>query len=527
MQTDNKTQIQAQIRQPAPLDWIAGSWSVISARADRYLLRIPVALVLALAIFAFIGIIFPANHSLWLDEAVSYYFATAPSELSFEIIRKAEANMALYYALLKLHLLSGFSSLYYIRGLSAIFGFLSIVFMFLFARNFIGRWVALWVAVIAAFNPFIFSYSWEARSYSLTLLFGSVMLWLFWLAMTENRRVHWILYGVVGGLGLYSHIFLALMLVAQGAFALLYVGLNRNLSKYIGNCLQASAVLIAVAAPILYFFVTVGSTASNLDWIQPVGISHTWGFLKNILKTNYTWEFVPRVLSILLLVAVFALSVAKVVGEYSRGKLSKRGYLILYLWTCTILPVLLTYALQLIKPMFMERYLIYVVPSFLILCCWAILSVSRARIRYALLCCLCVTQAYGLYGSHNAEKDGYDNLYAELSALCEPGSSLVFTFSSVASTYSYYVDKYPRLSHCFSAVTPGQLDRQNFNRRLEFDQLPLTKSDGKLWVVDAHASRTDRSIVKIYDQAYLAKRGYRHSYYKKYPRDLTLIRFTE
>jgi hypothetical protein len=136
----------------------------------------------------------------------------------------------------------------------------------------------------------------------ITLLFGACMLWLFWRCMAENRRAHWILYGALAGLGLYSHIFLALMIVAQYCFALAYVRLHLNFSKYIFNLVLAGCILSAIAAPLLYFFLSTSGEAANTAWLKPVGVSSTWSFLKNILKTNHSWGMVPRALSVLLLV---------------------------------------------------------------------------------------------------------------------------------------------------------------------------------------------------------------------------------
>jgi uncharacterized membrane protein len=397
------------------------------------------------------------------------------------------------------------------------------VCLFHFTRIYIDRKVALCVAVIAAFNPFIYSYSWEARSYSLTLLFGSMMLWLFWLSMTENCKRHWILYGLVAGVGLYSHIFLALMIVSQFGFALTYTRLQGNFSKYFNMLLMAGCLLTLIAAPLLYFFITVGSQASNIDWIKPVGISHTWSFLKNILKTNNSWDMLPRITSALLLVSCFGIASFIAVREYLHDKLSKPAALILYLGMCTLVPVILTYALQLIKPVFIDRYLIFVAPPFLILCCWSILSLSKKYIRHAALCCLCLTQAHGLYDSHYANKYAYDELYSELSVVCKPGSSLMFSFSSVATSYYYYQAKYPRLAQCFSAVSPPHLDYRNFNQVLEIEQLHTARPEAQLWVIDGHVYGKNRSIDRIHDEGYLAEHNYSHAFYKKYPLDLVLI----
>jgi hypothetical protein len=57
----------------------------------------------------------------------------------------------------------------------------------------------------------------------------------------------------------------------------------------------------------------------------------------------------------------------------------------------------------------------------------------------------------------------------------------------------------------------------------EFEDLPLAEHAGKLWVIYGHRSNAGSSIYKIHDAGYLAERGYRHAYYKKYRMDLALL----
>lgn len=506
----------------------AGNTAISADSTIRYLQQGKIALPIALLMFCACSFLFAPNHSLWLDETASYYFASLSWAQLLEILGNGEANMALYYALLKLHLATGFSQPFYIRGLSAAFTLLSIVCIFHFTRIYIGGKVALWVAIIVAFNPFIYSYSWEARSYSLTLLFGSGMLWLFWLAMTENHRKHWLLYGLVAGLGLYSHMFLALLIVSQFCFALGYTALQRNVSHYLPNLAIAACVLAAIAAPLLYFILAVGSQASNIDWIKPVDIGYTQFFLKNILRSSSSADFLlPRILSALLLSGCFGIAAIMVISETIQGKLGKRGYLLLYLGICALTPVMLAYILQALKPMFIDRYLIYVATPLLILCCWTIASIPRAQIRHAALFCLCITQAQGIHDNWTAKKYGYDELYSELAASCKPGSSLTFTFSSVVTTYYYYQHKYPRLSECFSAVSPAYLDHNNFNQTLEIDQVLKADPAVQQWVIDAHTFGKNKSIYQLHNRAYLAEHNYNHGFYRKYSFDLVLIELDE
>lgn len=484
-----------------------------------------VALPAALLVFVGCSLLFPPNHSMWVDETSSYFFSSLPWAAFIEHLAKAEANMSLYYLALKLHMLTGLESPFYLRSLSVIFGLLSIVCMYQFSRTYISRQVAFWVVIIAAFNPFIYKYFWEARSYSLVLLFGILNLWLFWRAIVENQRKHWIIYALVAGLGLYSHIFLVLLLVAQYSFALIYLCSQRKLfPQYWFNLLLAGSLLTTVAAPLLYFFITVAADASNINWIETVGISHTWDFLENIYKSKYSYSPIPASLSVLLLAFCALGSAYTLVSSAVKTGQTARSYLVLYLGICALLPVLLAYGLQAFKPMFVERYLIYTVPAFLILNCLLACSIKNQWARLIIFCALCVTQAYGMVENHARDKFNFEAVYLDLSSNCTPGSQLVFAKASVVTTYLYYRSNYPELERCFDSTLPEQLGYTNFYNILEFEELPKPKAGQQLWFILGHAGSADNSIYKIQDPEALADAGYSRSFHKSYPIKLALIR---
>lgn len=481
------------------------------------------ALALAVGLFAICSILFPNNHSMWVDETSSYFFASLPTGDFIEHLAKAEANMSLYYLALKVHMLGGGSSAAYVRGLSVVFALLAIAGMYLFSKRYINARVALWVAGIAALNPHIYKYAWEARSYSMTLFFGALLLGLFWYAMEGNRRRTWLAYGLAAGIGLYSHIFLVLLVFVQFLFSLFYCTLQKQWREYFFHLLLSGILLCAIAAPLLYFFMVAGSDAPNIDWIKKAGLGRTWDVLENALKSKYSWHTVPRMLSTGLVSFTLISAIILALQGLLRERRSLPNYLPIYLGMCAVLPILLAYGLQAIRPVFVERYLIFIVPAFLILCVWAIDSLPRRWLKYGALASLCVAQAGGMYESHQRKTFDYHSLYSDLAANCQPGSTLAFTNASVATTYYYYREAYPGLGDCFAHIVPAKLGYKNFYHTLEFDELPRPQAGTMEWVVFGHVGNAERSIHQLHDASKLATLGIERHFYRRYPIGLALI----
>jgi uncharacterized membrane protein len=480
-------------------------------------------LFLALLIFAISSAIFPPLHSMWVDETSSYFFSSLPLASFLEHLANAEANMSLYYIALKVYLLTGITNPWYIRALSVLFGMFGIVCMYGFSLRYINRQVAFWVAIFAAFNPYIFKYFWEARAYSMALFFGALLTWLFWASIVNNRGKSWLLYGLAAGIGLYSHIFLLLLVISQYAFALCYCIVRQTFSEYFIKLLLAGLLIIAIAAPLLSFFLLAASEAPNIDWIRKVGVSHTWGLLENILKSKYSWHVVPVTLSALILLFSMAMSLTLFVKAYRRDRNDSQTYLPLYLAMCAVIPVVLIYLLQFFKPMFIERYLIFITPCFLILCVWAVLSLPASWLRITGILAIGTTQAFGMFESHNRNTFDFHSLYSDLATQCEPGSTLIFVNASVSTTYLYYKDHYPNLDKCFSKNVPDHLDYKNFYHRLEIGELKRPRRGESFWIVFGHAGSSDNSIYKLHDLEYLEANGFSRPYYQQYPIKLALI----
>jgi uncharacterized membrane protein len=79
------------------------------------------------------------------------------------------------------------------------------------------RRAALTAAALTAFSGFLAFYSQEARFYSMSALMTVMIVWTFARAIRLRRRRDWAAFGCAAIAGVYTHYFIALLLVLEGA----------------------------------------------------------------------------------------------------------------------------------------------------------------------------------------------------------------------------------------------------------------------------------------------------------------------
>jgi uncharacterized membrane protein len=157
--------------------------------------------------------------SLWIDEVLTVI--SSEGSLS-EVITQTEINtniLPLYYVIV-----NGFLQIaetdFMARLPSVLFGVLSIVFFYLFVKNWLDNKTALTGALLMGISPFHLWYSQEARPYMLFLCLALLSIWLLQLIL-QNNREKWIipLFIVVTAASFYTH----LIAISLFIFLTLYI----------------------------------------------------------------------------------------------------------------------------------------------------------------------------------------------------------------------------------------------------------------------------------------------------------------
>ena len=245
----------------------------------RRLQSVRVEHVLLIAILA-VGIalrLFRLNHqSLWLDEIGEGSVASTPFPQFFSEVRVGAGAAPLDYLAVKLMLALFGHGTTATRLWAFLCGSLVIFLTYRVGIEFFkNAAVGLIAAFMVSVSAFLIFYSQEARFYSLAALLGLLNLWAFDRAFERDRRIDWIVFGLVVALGLYGHYFLAALVATEGVFLVAYwlwraagarwsSTIVRRAAAQVGRFLAASIAGIVVFVPWLLF-----AAGGTLNWGWP------------------------------------------------------------------------------------------------------------------------------------------------------------------------------------------------------------------------------------------------------------------
>lgn len=163
--------------------------------------------------------------SFWLDEGLSVSFARLPWPRFLQTMASREANMVLYYLLLRFWLILGDSE-GFIRGLSVLFSVASVPLIFFLGARLFGRKTGLLAAALFAVNAYDIRYAQEARSYAMVVFFAILATWILARNLQDQSTAHWTSYAIVCASLTYSHLYGILLVPAHAVASILAPGRN-------------------------------------------------------------------------------------------------------------------------------------------------------------------------------------------------------------------------------------------------------------------------------------------------------------
>lgn len=318
--------------------------------------------------------------SLWLDEGISVTFSIDGPPRIFDVLIERDLHPPLYYLLIWGWTQLGGLSEWSVRYPSMSIGVLLVALLYRFGRAlYAGRATALLASALAAASPFLIYYSQEARMYGALAAAGLAATLGLRAALERGGRWRWVVYALLLALPPYLHHFGWMVVAFHGAFALL------TWRRYRGG---AFAWALAVSAVLVAY----------LPWVRPA--------LQQILRLRDTPDFWLGALSLWYVAqhafAAFAVGFGGALerylpvlvlfaGAFVLGTLyvAWRGLLLrrvddLLIALYVLLPTAILYAIVAQNPKFADRYLILIVPPFLLLLARGIVGVAELGTRLRL-----------------------------------------------------------------------------------------------------------------------------------------------
>jgi 4-amino-4-deoxy-L-arabinose transferase-like glycosyltransferase len=395
--------------------------------------------------------------SLRGDEGFSVTFARQDLGAVWRGLLLTEPHPPLYYTTLHLWMAAAGQSELSVRFVSVFFGLLTVAVAYRLARSLRAEErVALLAALLVALNPYLLWQSQDARMYTLltaasaaSFLLG-VLVWRTLLAAGRAPRRLWLAYLVVTVLSLYSHYGAIFALAAQNLALIAWLVLERGrtarfcLSRpvrqwLLGQVAIAVAYLpwLLAAAPLM-----LGHTKG---WIAPVSLAT---LLERSLTTYSLGTTAGDLAAPLAVGFALALAAGAWRGLRIGGAAVAAG--LVYL----LAPLLAAFVISLARPMFDERYFLFIIPAYSLSLAWIAASPSHkvaglapgrdagAILGIAAVGIICVASLYSLSNYYTqpqyAKSPGWRELVQYIVRSASPGDIVVQNYPD--PSLSYYVD---------------------------------------------------------------------------------------
>ncbi len=235
-----------------------------TAGLDKRILWGWIAVILLATVVYTVGI---SHESFWYDEAYSSVIASYPPwQIPTQVI--VDNHPPLYYILLSLVRMVVGNSEWALRALS-VAGAVGLVALGAGpVRRIFGNRNAFLYAIVVLFTPAILIYAHEARMYSLAICAVTAGALYGYLAVTENRRRDWVLFGVATLAGAYLHYYGLIAAFFLYAFVFFWLLIKRRWQ--LKTFLIVGAIVVAAYLPWLVVFVRQTLSAHKAFWLGPL-----------------------------------------------------------------------------------------------------------------------------------------------------------------------------------------------------------------------------------------------------------------
>jgi mannosyltransferase len=368
----------------------------------------------------------------WFDEAFSVEIGRIDWRNFAHLLWWREANMSLYYLLLRGWLHLG-QSPFFVRALSVLISVALLPATYWLARLLYDRRVALIAAGLLVFNVFDIRYAQEARSYSLFVLLATLSSGFLIAFLKNPNRRNRIAYICFSVLAAYAH-FYALLLIAAQWLALRWGGIPGFLDdeslKSMARQLRHSWIVIGIAVmPLLVFVAKTG--AGPIKWIRRPGFSEL---------TDFAAHFTNGIPIVYLGACLLALLVLK------RNALSRcrdwETWRVHFLFIWLLFPIVLTILLSFARPVFLPRYMIFCIPALLILTAAGLASIRPQWLSAAIVGAVLLLSARYvpfIYG-HDFDDERDESGAATTFVLdhAAPGDVILFHIAETRVPYEFF-----------------------------------------------------------------------------------------
>jgi mannosyltransferase len=452
--------------------------------------------------------------SLWRDEVDVIRFATGPLSKLAHLFVAPGQNGPLYYLAVRPWLELAGRSEFSLRFVSAAFGALAIPLIYRLGRRLFPTLphVPLVAALLTTTSPYLVWYGQEGKMYALVVALILLSMERYLAALELGGWHRWLLYVVSTSVAFYVHLIAALVIPAQVLIFLFWSSETRKVRWK--PWLASIAVLVVPYLPLLRWQLPL--------LLEPGTSGYSFVPLHRMLYsllTTYSLGVIQR--STVWSVALFvgALLASALLWKGTRSRLASLAVLVSWL----LIPPLAFFLITLIRPMYTARYLIFVLPAFLLLLAAGVVAIARQSRLLAGFLLVAVLAANGLGMWLQAREPIKTDFRAATNYLVgrmDPDDLILFQIPYGRFSFDYYREQYPRRPSAqsgggeFRAFLPlvarqgaesyrwaeglytnAGMDPAEVHRRMR----EITAGSGVVWLVATEVSLWDkRGLVKAW-----------------------------
>jgi len=436
---------------------------------------------------------------LWLDEAISVWFAN--ESLGNIIIKQTSADVhpPFYYIVLSLWINVFGNGEFEVRLLSAIFGILSIPLLYLIVKDLFGNLPALISALMLALSPFHVYYSQEARMYSILTFF--VLLSIFFMAkmlcigeeikLTKKTIFYSIGYVISTVAALYCHNVALLLPLAQNLFFIIFWNRHRPFFKFWTLSLL---IIITLWAPWTSFFFEQSSSVGKSFYTPQLTLESIFNLFATFNNGPTYWLFnwidvgnFSLIHGRLVLVTIIFFSLLFLAGIIY-GRRNPRSLVLLLL--ISFVPIGTQLLISLKHSILATQTLIWASGPYIVLIALGISSIKRKWVFALTIVLISVLNSASLYKYYAEFKKERWDLAAEYVSQNSGKEDLVLFSSALGQIpFEYYFDRYNLMLEKHGLPT-------NFSeRKMTIEDVPaledLIQNHKRVWLIYSHEWFTD------------------------------------
>jgi len=345
--------------------------------------------------------------SLWHDEVVNLNRVVWLSFVDIIFSKPYHANPPLYFLLLKLWTML-FGTLHFaIRSLSAIFGVISLYFIYRVGELSFGKRVGILSALLLSISPLHLFYSQDATCYSLFVLLCLIVVFIILKLEITKRKALWSFYLFMAFFGLLmTHYYSIFFLLSIDAFFLL------NYRRYSGLVKKLFIAQLIISLFFIPFFIHVLKDLFSqgfiaISWIEKMpmreaftemvetfsyGGVHYGGRDIKILEKNL---IIPSLLDYIYLFCIsFGLYISfKIKNLQISISRDKEFLLLFWLFGGIIISLIFSWFFF---PIFVPRYIIYSLPAWYILIAKGLSNIKPRFLKNSLIIIIIILNIFSV-----------------------------------------------------------------------------------------------------------------------------------